>query len=377
MAEANGAVGDLGVLLPYGLGAVLAGVLTPLGVFAGFGLAYIATGLIYRLPIAVQPMKAIGAVALADGLTAPEIMISGVAIGLVLLALGASGLIRRMARLIPQTVTSGLQLGLGLMLALFALSLMAEGWWIGAAGLVALLGLGLIGPVPAALLVVAGSAAIAWLTLGMPHPAIVQISMAGWLPAWNSLGWTDIPAALGSAVLPQLPLTLTNAVIVAAALARELFPERGSKVTETRLALSSGALNLLLAPFGAMPMCHGAGGLAAHHRFGARSGLAPVLLGIALLGIAALPVQTAIAVLALVPIPVLGALLLVSAKELAVTPRLWDATPSCKMVIALTALVTLAANPAIGLAAGWAGEVVRRYAVRRLFSHQGRAAEAP
>jgi MFS superfamily sulfate permease-like transporter len=96
-------------------------------------------------------------------------------------------------------------------------------------------------------------------------------------------GWGEVWRAVELAVVPQLPLTLTNAVIVTAALCRDLFPERAGRATVRNLALTSGAMNLLLAPFGAMPMCHGAGGVAAQHRFGARTGLAPVLLGMVLL----------------------------------------------------------------------------------------------
>jgi MFS superfamily sulfate permease-like transporter len=95
--------------------------------------------------------------------------------------------------------------------------------------------------------------------------------------------WAEVWRSLGIAVLPQLSLTLTNAVIVTASLSRELFPSTGEIASERNLALSSGLANILLCPFGAMPMCHGAGGLQAQYRFGGRTGLTPIIFGTALL----------------------------------------------------------------------------------------------
>ena len=83
-----------------------------------------------------------------------------------------------------------------------------------------------------------------------------------------------------NAVLPQIPLTLTNAIIVTAAVARQLFPNEVNPVTERNLALTTGLGNLLAAPFGGYLMCHGAGGIAGHVRFGARTATAPVLIGL-------------------------------------------------------------------------------------------------
>jgi MFS superfamily sulfate permease-like transporter len=117
-----------------------------------------------------------------------------------------------------------------------------------------------------------GSAPEVAITPGVPHLVI---------PSWAEV-WRSFQVA----VLPQLSLTLTNAVIVTASLSRELFPSTGSIASERHLALSSGLANVLLCPFGAMPMCHGAGGLAAQFRFGARTGLAPIIFGVVLLVLA-------------------------------------------------------------------------------------------
>jgi MFS superfamily sulfate permease-like transporter len=177
---------------------------------------------------------------------------------------------------------------------------------------------------------------------------------------------SEIERSITLAVLPQLFLTLTNAVIVTAALARELFPASGATASERKLALSSGLANLLLCPFGAMPMCHGAGGLQAQYRFGARTGLAPILFGAVLLVLALGFSGDAAALFALIPSGAVGALLILAGSDLAISRRLFDGKPSCMPVIGVTALVTLTINPAIGLALGWAAEFIRAAIVRRL-----------
>jgi MFS superfamily sulfate permease-like transporter len=123
---------------------------------------------------------------------------------------------------------------------------------------------------------------------------------------------------------------------------------------------------LLLTPFGALPMCHGAGGLAAHYRFGARSGTAPLLLGLVLLAFALLPGGLGLEALAAIPAAGLGALLLMASGELALSRRLFDCKPSCWPVIAVTAGVTVWNDPFWGLLAGSCAELVRFAAVRVL-----------
>jgi MFS superfamily sulfate permease-like transporter len=81
--------------------------------------------------MAVQPMKAISAVLLTGQLSPAATAAAGMMIGAVLLLLGASGFIGKVARLIPQSVTAGLQLGLGLMMGWLGLQMMIETPWIG------------------------------------------------------------------------------------------------------------------------------------------------------------------------------------------------------------------------------------------------------
>lgn len=362
LREANGALGDIGTLLPLMIGAIALVGLPASNVLLCFGLFYIATGLIYRLPIPVQPMKAIAAVALVSEVTPGAIALSGILIGLALLALGASGLIDKIARLVPQSVLSGLQLGLGLALGWIALGLMKDQVVIG------LVSLG----VAVAFLRFGAHAALATILCGITLGILLAPSGASSLVLPEAHVWpaglptlTDLRTALTELALPQLALTLTNAVFLTALVAQDSFGQRADHVTPRRLSVTSGAANLLLAPLGALPMCHGAGGVAAHHRFGARTGGAPIMLGAGLLVIAHMPEHLRQIALASIPTATLGALLLIASVELAASRRLIDALPSCRPVIAVTALGTVFGNPLIGLIIGTFAEVLRKRIVSR------------
>lgn len=367
--ELSGAFGDLGTFLPHVISVLTVGGLAASGVLFGFGLFYLMSGLVYRLPIPVQPMKAVSAVIVTAHLPPGAVAATGVILGVLLILLALSGAIERLARVIPASVVAGLQLGLGLSLAVIGLKLMAEVWWLGLAMLALVAGLMRLPGCPATLIALA-AALLAGQAAGLAPPP------GGLAPGFALPGPVPLPSlaevgqALELAVLPQIALTVTNAVIVTAALARSLFPEGGTRVSERRLSLTSGLANLLLSPFGALPMCHGAGGLQAHHRFGARTGAAPLIIGAGLLVLALFFSGTAVELLALIPLPAVGALLMLAAVDLAVSKRLLDARPDCWPAIAATALGTLLVNAAVGLALGCAIEIGRRLA-RDLLDRRG------
>ena len=362
--EASGACGDLGTFIPHVIGAITVAGLAPAGVLLGFGLFLVSTGLFYGLPLPVQPMKAISAVILTGGLRPGEIAAAGIMIGIVLLILGTTGLIGRLARVIPQSVSAGLQLGLGLLMGVLGFKLMLETWWIGFPALAALFLLGRVPRFPAAPAVLITAAIIGWATSATVPPHEVFVGSSGIhlvIPTW-----AEVWQSLGLAVLPQLTLTLTNAVIVTASLSRELFPGRGDIASERHLALSSGLANVLLCPFGALPMCHGAGGLQAQYRFGGRTGLTPIIFGAVLLVLAIGLADRAAGLFAVIPISAVGALLILAGTDLAISRRLFDGRPSCLWVIGFTALITVTVNPALGLMLGWISEFIRAAIVRRL-----------
>ena len=205
-------------------------------------------------------MKTIAEIALVSEVTPGAIAPSGVSIGLVLLVLGASGPIDRLARLVPQSILSGLQLGLGMALGWIALGLMTDHVGVG------IISLG----VAVAALRFGAHAAIVTILCGLALDAVLGLSgdstlvapaTAQWPAAWPTLA--EFRTAVTALALPQLALTLTNAVFLAALVAGDRYDPRAAHVTPRRLCQTSGAANLLLAPFGALPMCHGAGGVAA------------------------------------------------------------------------------------------------------------------
>ena len=338
--------------------------LPPAGVLFGFAAFLIATGLFYGLPLPVQPMKAISAVILTGGLRPGEVAAAGMMIGVVLLALSVTGWIGRLARAIPQSVSAGLQLGLGVLIGVLGLKLILETPWLGFGSLALLFALTRIPQCPAAPIALAAAMIAGWATGKVGIASVVAITPG--TPPLVIPSWPEVWHSFQVAVLPQLSLTLTNAVIVTASLSRELFPSTGSIASERRLALSSGLANVLLCPLGAIPMCHGAGGLAAQFRFGARTGLAPIIFGAVLLVLAIAFADHAAALFALIPIGAVGSLLIFAGADLAISRQLFDGKPSCLWVIGATALVTVSVNPAVGLILGWIAELIRAAIVRHL-----------
>jgi predicted benzoate:H+ symporter BenE len=175
---------------------------------------------------------------------------TGAILGVILLVLALSGAIERLSRAIPQSVIAGLRLGLGLSFALLGLKLIAELPWLGLPILVLVAGLTLLRGCPATLIALA-AALLAGQALGLAPP-LGEVAPTFALPGLVLPSLADLGQALQLAVLPQIALTVTNAVIVTAALARSLFPQAAGRASERRLCLTSGLVNLLLAPFGAL-----------------------------------------------------------------------------------------------------------------------------
>ena len=363
-SELAGACGDLGTFIPHVIGAITIAGLAPAGILVGFGAFFIASGLFYGLPIAVQPMKAVSALLVTGQVGPGEVAAAGLLLVATLLVLGLTGTIGWLARVIPQSVSTGLQLGLGIAMGVLGLELMWRTPWLGLLALALLAALMLVPRFPAAPAMLVVAVAAGYLAGEIQPPQNMT-------PAWSGLTLTtpslaDTWRALELLVVPQLPLTLTNAVIVTALVCRYLFPASTARASERNLALSTGAANLLLAPLGALPMCHGAGGVQAQHRFGARTGLAPVALGAVLLVLGLGFATSAASLFAAIPISAVGALLLIAGTDLAVSRRLFDAQPSCWPVIAVAAAATFYSNPAVGLIAGCLAEVARKAALRAL-----------
>ena len=251
----------------------------------------LATGLVFGIPMPVQPMKAIATVAIGEGLNWPQILAAGIFTSLTLLLLAGAGLIDWLNRSIPKSVVRGLQLALGLKLLAKGIGMVAAtdtliGWdSIGLGLICAALVMLLYSSVriPAAL-VVFGVGLVALLA---SQPALlgdVRLGMSWPLPDLSR--WEDWSSGILRGAIPQIPLTTLNSVIAVCALSMDLFPHRPA--SPRPVAISVALMNLVCCPLGAMPMCHGSGGLAAQYRFGARSGGSVVMLGIAKMALAVL-----------------------------------------------------------------------------------------
>ncbi len=354
--EAAGALGDLGTFIPLLVGLVnCCGLqLGPALFFAG--LMNVITGLAFGIPMPVQPMKAIATVAIAQRLTEPQVLASGILTGLAILLLVLTGLLDYIQRLIPRSVIRGLQLALGLKLIQFGFERIAGthvliGWdsiglGIGCAVLVLLLYFST--RVPGALVV----CGIGLAALLFAQPSV--LFSVGWGMAWHlpALGdWHVWTTGFWHCAIPQIPLTVVNSVVAVCALSADLFPHRPA--APRRVAVSVGLMNIACCPLGAMPMCHGSGGLAGQYRFGARTGGSVVILGAAKMLLAALFGGSLLAWLQGYPQSVLGVLLLFSGLELALVCR--DQTKRVEFfVVALTAGACMALDMAVGLVVGWA-----------------------
>lgn len=304
VGELAGALGDsvtvlpivvaVGALSEYSLGAIL----------LGFGVFQIAWGLYYGAPVSVEPMKALAALVIAGALSATELASAGLVAGVVLLAIGWSGTLGRFERLVGEPVVRGVQLAV-------ALLLIGSGVRLGSGDLLVALGaasvvvaLGLLGHHRTSAIVVLGlGLAVAVTRVGVPAPAVPPIAFQ--LPTVASVRSANVLGATAG----QLAMTVGNAAVATSLLLSDLYDR---DVSADALAGSMGVMNLLAVPLGALPMCHGSGGVAGKYAFGAATAGANVILGVLYVAAA----FVAVGLLAAFPLSALGVILVLVALQL-------------------------------------------------------------
>ncbi|QGY38624.1 sulfate permease [Pseudodesulfovibrio cashew] len=375
--EWAGSLGDLGTLLPLSFALIMINGLSATGLFLSVGLMYVIGGLYYGIPIAVQPMKVVSAYAVGMALSAQVVTASGMLLAVLLLVLGATGLVDFVARVVPRAVVRGVQLSTGVLLLSKGVRMV-----IGTSPFQTMQGaaepflaISSIGPVPMSLIFGLGFAVVALLLLNSKrYPAGLVVvgfgAVAGALfGAWRELGGVDLgfhlpeilpfgfptgadfSFALFALVLPQVSMTVGNAVIAYRDLSNEYFGKESLKVTDRAVCISMGLANVFSALVGGMPMCHGAGGLAAHYRFGARTNGANLIIGAAFIVLAILFGPGSVNALHLLPMGVLGVLLIFSGIQLALTVRDMRARTDLFIIVVMLG-ITLTANLAWAFGVG-------------------------
>jgi SulP family sulfate permease len=285
--DLSGAVADLGTFVPLAAALVLVNGLDPGAVLFVAGSLVLGAGVAFRVPFPVQPLKAMTALAVAQGLSADTVHAAGLEIGIVLVVLAVTGAADRLSGLFTKPVIRSLQFAVGSLLVLSAARLARRPPELFEHPPSSSLALAFA---LATAVVVAVAAYRRW--YGVSALLLGTGMAASWLAASPEMGVVslDLPtlalpplSAFGSAfvllVIPQLPLTYGNAVVGVSDLAREHFGERARLVTPGRVALSCGVGNLASAVVGGMPMCHGSSGFSAHVRLGARTAAMNGLLG--------------------------------------------------------------------------------------------------
>ncbi len=370
--ELGGGVADIGVMIPLACGVAAAAHLSLVTVFVCVAAVYAVTALAFRIPVPVQPMKAMAAAIIALGLSASVVSAAGLEIGLLFLLFAVTPLARHLGRLFPPAVVRGIQLAIGILLIKAALVMAgAAKAFPGLSARVGIGGLTLTAGVIVALVIVAFLLAGrerrrlpgSLLVLGAGAAVGIILAAAGVaqlppIPLGVGLPLLHLPSlhaawiALFAVVLPQLPLSLGNSVFATDDVLHHYYGSAARRVTPASICLSLGLVNVASGLLGGMALCHGSGGATAHYRLGARTagatlaaaGLYATLAAGAAFGVSPLFVPGAV---------LAGMLLFVGAEHCLLLTDLTKADDiTCAVLIAAVAVATN--NLAIGFLVGWA-----------------------
>lgn len=344
--DLGGAFGDLGTLLPFLVGFIVVAGVHPTSILLAFGLSMIVVGWRFGIPFPVQPMKAVGAAALAgvvvNGENMPAVLaLAALVTGAFWLIAAWSGLARWLAHFVSRDVIHGVVLGLGIALIVAGLRRIEGDAVLGTASVaMALVLLGRGGWLTMPILMAVGWTVGAW-----RQPELVQaLADTPWAlnlpePQWPTFDKPGLWLAAISLAAAQIPLTFGNAILGIVAESRRLFPVVA--FDENRAARGTGFMNLLASGLGTPPMCFGAGGMAAQVACGARTGRAPIFLGSVLLlgGLFASDQLTVL--LGLLPAGTIGAMLFVAGFSLTLGTAGSTRDKASRAVLLTTAAVSV------------------------------------
>ena len=317
--EFAGAFGDLGTLIPFVAGYITLNKMDPLGILVAFGVFKIFVGLYFKTPVPIQPMKAIGgmAIAHAGSITPAMIWGSGIFTGLFWLLMGITGAITWIEKITTKPVVRGIMLGLGLSFIVEGLGMMRSEPLFAIGGVIITLLLSNSRRFPAMLVLLGYGMVLAFIQKPDLLGALSHISIRFRFPelTFAQMSWKDLLAGFVILGIPQAPLTLGNAIIATVAENNSYFPDR--KVSTKTISIDHGMMNFISAFIGGIPICHGAGGMAGHIRFGARTGGALVILGVIVLLTGLFLSDSVALIFQIFPRPILGVILFFAGVELA------------------------------------------------------------
>jgi len=370
--ELAGGVADIGIMIPLACGVAAVAHLSLVTVFVCVATVYAVTALAFRVPVPVQPMKAMAAAIIALGLSASVVSAAGLEIGLLFLLFAVTPLARCLGRLFPPAVVRGIQLAIGILLLKSALIMagatgafpgLDAGFGIGGLTLTAgvIVALAIVAfllagrerrRVPGSLLVLGAGAAAGIVLVATGVAQLPPIPSSAQLPLLHLPSLHDAWIALFAVVLPQLPLSLGNSVFATDDVLHHYYGSAARRVTPASICLSLGLVNVAAGLLGGMALCHGSGGATAHYRLGARTagatlaaaGLYATLAAGAALGLSPLFVPGAV---------LAGMLLYVGAEHCLLLTDLTKVDDiACALLIALVAAAT--SDLGIGFLVGWA-----------------------
>ncbi|MBI5967486.1 MAG: sulfate transporter [Deltaproteobacteria bacterium] len=321
--ELAGAFGDLGTFIPFVAAYITLNKIDPLGILVSFGVCKIFVGLYFRTPVPVQPMKAIGGMAIAhpEAITHGMIWGSGIFTAIFWLIMGFTGAVSWLHKVTSKPIVRGIMLGLGLSFVMEGIGMMKGQLLMAIAALAMTFFLLSREKIPAMLILLAFGIGGAIISNPALLSEIIQISARWRIPeiSLGKISWQDLIAGTLILGLPQAPLTLGNAIIGTAEENNELFPDRPVKVKT--ITVHHGFINIISTAIGGIPLCHGAGGMAGHVRFGARTGGALVILGCLVLILGLFFSDSVATIFKIFPPSILGVILFFTGLELASIAR--------------------------------------------------------
>lgn len=335
-------MGDYVTFLPIALAVSLV-----LGINFGYIILFyciwsVITGFYYRIPIPIEPMKAIGTLVIVGGISKGEVVASGLILGLLFLATGLFNGMKFIQEKVPNSVIRGIQLGLALLLFKTSLGYVYADIVLSLVCVVIIISFFLANrwrnvPNVSAILILILGVGIGLFVAGIPPISLLP------LPTITLPSYQNFLSGAWVLALPQIPLTITNAILATSLLLKDLYKV---DVKPDRLSQTIGLMNLTSVPFGGVPMCHGAGSLAADYRFGARTGGANIISGLMLLPVALFFAGPQF--VQIIPVGIFGALLIFIALELAKNSLRTESY----LVTVLIAVLSLTVNITLGFVVG-------------------------